>query len=58
MSYTVTNPQGEVVSHNTGVSLKDRGYLDKIKRSVSRSFYYEKRLVTNWFNSKVLSNIS
>ncbi|MEI8641847.1 hypothetical protein P4S68_15060, partial [Pseudoalteromonas sp. Hal099] len=32
--------------------------LDKIKRSTSRTFYYEKRLVTNWFHSKVLSNIS
>lgn len=58
LSYTVTNPQGEVVNHATEVLLKDRGYLDKIKRSTSRSFYYEKRLVTNWFHSKVLSNIS
>lgn len=58
LSYTLTNPQGEVVNHNTEVSLKDRGYLDRIKRSSSRSFYYEKRLVTNWFNSKVLSTVS
>ena len=58
LSYTVTNPQGEIVNHATEVLLKDRGYLDKIKRSTSRSFYYEKRLVTNWFHSKVLSNIS
>jgi hypothetical protein len=57
LSYTVTNPQGEVVNHATEVLLKDRGYLDKIKRSTSRTFYYEKRLVTNWFNSKVLSTL-
>ncbi|TMS82670.1 DUF3016 domain-containing protein [Pseudoalteromonas sp. S554] len=57
LSYTVTNSQGDVVSQNDEVSLKDRGYLDKIKRSSSKSFYYEKRLVTNWFNSKVLSTV-
>jgi hypothetical protein len=33
-------------------------HYPQIKRSTSRSFYYEKRLVTNWFHSKVLSNIS
>ncbi|MBQ4834241.1 DUF3016 domain-containing protein [Pseudoalteromonas sp. MMG010] len=58
LSYTVTNQQGEVVSQSSEVSLKDRGFLDKIKRSSSRSFYYEKRLVTSWFNSEVLSTLS
>ena len=41
----------------TDVELKDMGFMDKIKMGRDESFYYEKRLLTQWFGEQILPSL-
>ena len=52
----LSNESG-VVAQEDNVSLKDMGFMDKIKMGRDEAFYYEKRLLTEWFGEQILPRI-
>ncbi|GAB0112004.1 DUF3016 domain-containing protein [Pseudoalteromonas distincta] len=57
LNYSLTNQDGSVISEASDVELKDMGFMDKIKMGRDESFYYEKRLLTEWFGEQILPNL-
>lgn len=57
LNYSLTDNDGTVLSKNTDVELKDMGFMDKIKIGRDESFYYEKRLLTQWFGEQILLSL-
>ena len=55
-NYVLSN-ESEVISSEDNVSLKDMGFMDKIKRGREEAFHYEKRLLTEWFDEQVLTKL-
>jgi len=55
-NYVLSNESG-VVAQEENVSLKDMGFMDKIKMGRDEAFYYEKRLLTEWFGEQILPRI-
>jgi hypothetical protein len=55
-NYVLSDESG-VVAQEDNVSLKDMGFMDKIKMGRDEAFYYEKRLLTEWFGEQVLPRI-
>jgi hypothetical protein len=55
-NYVLSNESG-VVAQEDNVSLKDMGFMDKIKRGREEAFHYEKRLLTEWFDEQVLTKL-
>jgi hypothetical protein len=57
--YRVLNTTGTVLSDGKDVVLKDMQYLSGISRAQSSdSFYYERRMIRDWFNKNVLPNVT
>ena len=56
-NYSVTDKDGKVVSEASDVKLKDMGFMDKMKRGLDTSFYYEKRLLSEWFEEQILAKV-
>ena len=55
--YRVLDASGVVVSEQKGVELKDIAYLSGPRASTtSTSFYYETRMLRDWFNKTILPN--
>ncbi|MEL0640107.1 DUF3016 domain-containing protein [Pseudoalteromonas aliena] len=57
LNYSLTDKDGSVISEANDVELKDMGFMDKIKMGRDESFYYEKRLITEWFGEQILPNL-
>ncbi|MCQ8889431.1 DUF3016 domain-containing protein [Pseudoalteromonas carrageenovora] len=57
LNYSLTDKEGSVISEANDVELKDMGFMDKIKMGRDESFYYEKRLITEWFGEQILPNL-
>ena len=57
LDYSLTDKDGTVLSKDTDVELKDMGFMDKIKMGRDESFYYEKRLLTEWFGEQILPSL-
>lgn len=57
MSYNITNSQGEVLTEGKEVELKDMAFMDRINRGLDRSFQYEKRLLTEWFEDQLMKQL-
>ncbi|MEH6396288.1 DUF3016 domain-containing protein [Pseudoalteromonas sp.] len=55
--YSVTDKDGKVLSESDKVELKDMGFMDKIKMGRDEEFYYDKRLITDWFNKELMPQI-
>ena len=53
----VLNDENGVVAQEDNVNLKDMGFMDKIKMGRDEAFYYEKRLLTEWFGEQILPRI-
>ena len=45
------------MSEEDDVELKDMGFMDKIKMGRDEPFFYEKRLITEWFGEQILASI-
>ncbi len=59
LNYTLIDGKGQIVNQNKDISLKNMNFInDKAGRSRDTMFFYEKRLMTKWFNKAVLSKIS
>ena len=55
--YRVLDATGAVVSEQKSVELKDMAYLSGPRASTtSTSFYYETRMLRDWFNKTILPN--
>jgi hypothetical protein len=57
-NYSVTKNNGQIISQADKVKLKDLGFMDRIKMGRDEAFYYEKRLVTDWFEKELLPSLS
>ncbi|MEI5639636.1 MULTISPECIES: DUF3016 domain-containing protein [unclassified Pseudoalteromonas] len=57
LSYKVTNSQGDVLTEGKEVKLKDMAFMDRITRGLDRSFQYEKRLLTEWFEDELVKQL-
>ncbi len=57
LSYSLSDNKGSVVSEEDDVELKDMGFMDKIKMGRDEPFFYEKRLITEWFGEQILASI-
>ncbi|XQF93081.1 DUF3016 domain-containing protein [Pseudoalteromonas espejiana] len=57
LNYSLVDNDGSVVSESNDVELKDMGFMDKIKMGRDEPFYYEKRLITEWFGEQILANL-
>ena len=57
IDYSLTDKDGTVLSKGSDVELKDMGFMDKIKMGRDESFYYEKRLLTEWFGEQILPSL-
>ncbi|MFY8327177.1 DUF3016 domain-containing protein [Pseudoalteromonas sp. ZZD1] len=53
-NYSVTDKDGQTISENEQVSLKDMGFMDRIKMGRDEEFYYDKRLITDWFDKELM----
>lgn len=58
ISYTVQDKSGATVSSAEKLVLKDMSFMDRIKKGRETSFYYEKKLLSEWFEDKVLVKTS
>ncbi|WP_404342365.1 DUF3016 domain-containing protein [Pseudoalteromonas mariniglutinosa] len=56
-NYSLTDKDGAVVNQGDTVKLKDMGFMDKIKMGRDEAFYYDKRLLTDWFNDELLPSL-
>jgi hypothetical protein len=55
--YRVLNASGAVVSEQKGVELKDMSYLSGPRSATtSTSFYYETRMLRDWFKKTLLGD--
>ncbi|PCK33534.1 DUF3016 domain-containing protein [Pseudoalteromonas piscicida] len=54
ISYKLTDKTGVTLSEGQGVKLKDMAFMDRIKMGLDESFYYEKRLLTDWFEDELM----
>lgn len=57
-NYSVTTSNGQTIKQANDVKLKDLGFMDRIKMGRDESFYYEKRLVTDWFEKELIPSLS
>ncbi|WP_419148530.1 DUF3016 domain-containing protein [Pseudoalteromonas 'SMAR'] len=57
LSYKVINSQGDVLTEGKEVELKDMAFMDRINRGLDRSFQYEKRLLTEWFEDELIKQL-
>lgn len=57
-NYSVTDADGKVVSEANEVKLKDMGFMDRIKMGRDEAYYYDKRLVTEWFDDELLPKVT
>lgn len=55
-SYVLTDSKGKLVDKGE-VSLKDMGFMDKIRRGRDEEFMHDKRLVTEWFDNDLLPKV-
>ena len=58
ISYTLQDKSGVTVDSAENLVLKDMSFMDRIKRGRETSFYYEKQLLSEWFEDKVLVKTS
>ena len=58
ISYTLQDQSGATVSSAEKLVLKDMSFMDRIKRGRETSFYYEKQLLSEWFEDMVLVKTS
>ena len=58
ISYKLTDKSGKTIAEENGVTLKDMSFMDRIKRGMDESFYYEKRLLTDWFEDDLMKKAS
>jgi hypothetical protein len=57
LNYSLIGKNSDVISEDNDIELKDMGFMDKIKMGRDESFYYEKRLLTQWFGEQILPNL-
>jgi len=57
ISYDVKNADGNTVLSEKKVVLKDMGFMDKMKSRLDTSFFYEKRLLSEWFEEQILVKV-
>lgn len=57
-NYSVTTSNGQTIKQANDVKLKDLGFMDRIKMGRDGSFYYEKRLVTDWFEKELIPSLT
>jgi hypothetical protein len=57
ITYTVTDNGNNVLLQGKEVSLKDMSFMDRSKIGRDESFYYDKRLLTQWFDEDVLAKL-
>lgn len=55
-SYVLTDNNGKLINKDD-VKLKDMSFMDKIKRGREGVFYYDHRLISDWFNKELLKQI-
>lgn len=55
-SYVLTDSKGKLINKDD-VKLKDMGFMDKIKSGRDGSFYYDHKLISEWFNKQLLTQI-
>jgi hypothetical protein len=58
LNYSLNNEKGEVIGEGSDIKLKDMGFMDKIKMGHDEAFYYEKRLLTEWFGEEILPKVN
>ncbi|KZN48754.1 DUF3016 domain-containing protein [Pseudoalteromonas luteoviolacea] len=57
MSYSVTDNTGKVVTEAKSKVLKDLGFMDKLKIGRDSEFYYDKRLLSDWYKDEIAPKI-
>jgi hypothetical protein len=57
LNYTVKSNDGKVVSQDSNLKLKDMSYLDGIVMRYKDSYYYDNKLIAEWFEDKLLPSI-
>ncbi|SFC45259.1 DUF3016 domain-containing protein [Pseudoalteromonas denitrificans] len=55
-SYALIDANGKLINKDD-VKLKDMGFMDKIKHGRDGSFYYDHRLITDWFNDVLIKQV-
>jgi hypothetical protein len=58
LNYSLMNETGKEIGKGNDIKLKDMSFMDKIKMGRDESFYYEKRLLTEWFGEEILPKIN
>ncbi|MCG9760805.1 MULTISPECIES: DUF3016 domain-containing protein [Pseudoalteromonas] len=54
ISYKLTDKSGNSIAEESGVKLKDMSFMDRVKVGLDEPFYYEKRLLTDWFEDDLM----
>ncbi|AOT09874.1 DUF3016 domain-containing protein [Pseudoalteromonas luteoviolacea] len=58
IAYNVTDKAGNVIVEAQSKVLKDMGFMDRIKFGRDTEFYYDKRLLSDWFEDDVVPAIT
>ncbi|MCF7501521.1 MULTISPECIES: DUF3016 domain-containing protein [unclassified Pseudoalteromonas] len=58
LNYSVTDKSGKVLSEASDVKLKDMGFMDRMKMGRDEAYYYDKRLITDWFEDELLPSLN
>lgn len=54
--YKIANQTGATIKEQTGVTIKDAGYLSGAGNAASRQdFYYERQMIKTWFGKDILA---
>ncbi|MCF2849605.1 DUF3016 domain-containing protein [Pseudoalteromonas sp. ACER1] len=58
LNYSITDKDGKVISEAKDVKLKDMGFMDRMKTGRDEAYYYDKRLITDWFEDELLPSLN
>ncbi|MDP5212783.1 DUF3016 domain-containing protein [Pseudoalteromonas tunicata] len=56
-NYVLTDNSGKLID-KADVSLKDMGFMDKMKLGRDEEFYYEKRIISDWFSGELVKKVN
>jgi hypothetical protein len=57
LTYTLKDRSGQILLEEKSKQIKDMSFMDRMKRGIDESFYYEKRLLTDWFEDELIKKV-
>lgn len=57
LSYRLMDKSGDVITQAESKVIKDMGFMDRIRMGRDEALYFDKRLLTDWFEEEIESRV-